>query len=142
MGTNGYNIGEAHGSIKVGRTGNMEFKALPVGVDDFGKLIQKDYYYVDKTLFVNFRFPIGQIPAPIKLLRLWLMRQAIKVKKELEALMSGEVLEKPVMEDITYDCIFSSEDSLRNFFVFYRISKAGIKKDGEQKPSVVAGYTK
>lgn len=53
MGTNGYNIGEAHDSIKVGRTGNMEFKALPAGVDDFGKLIQKDYYYVDKTLFVK-----------------------------------------------------------------------------------------
>ena len=28
-------------------------KPLPVGVDDFGKLIQNGYYYVDKTLFIK-----------------------------------------------------------------------------------------
>ncbi|WP_455619174.1 AAA family ATPase [Eisenbergiella sp.] len=28
-------------------------KPLPIGVDDFGKLIQNGYYYVDKTLFIK-----------------------------------------------------------------------------------------
>ena len=28
-------------------------KALPVGVDDFGKLIRGNYYYVDKTLLIK-----------------------------------------------------------------------------------------
>lgn len=28
-------------------------KPLPIGVDDFGKLIQDGYYYVDKTLFIK-----------------------------------------------------------------------------------------
>ena len=28
-------------------------KPLPVGVDDFGKIISKGYYYVDKTLFIK-----------------------------------------------------------------------------------------
>ena len=28
-------------------------KPLPIGVDDFEKLITKGYYYVDKTLFIK-----------------------------------------------------------------------------------------
>lgn len=28
-------------------------KALPIGVDNFEKLITQDYYYVDKTLFIK-----------------------------------------------------------------------------------------
>lgn len=31
----------------------MSLKPLPVGVDDFRDLIQNDYYYVDKTLFIK-----------------------------------------------------------------------------------------
>ena len=31
----------------------MAFKPLPIGVDDFGKLIEEGYYYVDKTLFIK-----------------------------------------------------------------------------------------
>ena len=28
-------------------------KALPIGVDNFKKLVDADYYYVDKTLFIK-----------------------------------------------------------------------------------------
>lgn len=28
-------------------------KPLPVGVDNFEKIITEDYYYVDKTLFIK-----------------------------------------------------------------------------------------
>lgn len=31
----------------------MQKKPLPVGIDDFEKLIRNDYYYVDKTLFIK-----------------------------------------------------------------------------------------
>lgn len=31
----------------------MEFKPLPIGVDDFKKLIEQGYYYVDKTLLIK-----------------------------------------------------------------------------------------
>ena len=31
----------------------MPFKPLPIGVDDFEKMIEKGYYYVDKTLFIK-----------------------------------------------------------------------------------------
>lgn len=30
-----------------------EYKPLPIGVDDFEKLIQSDYYYIDKTLMIK-----------------------------------------------------------------------------------------
>lgn len=31
----------------------MEFKPLPIGVDDFEEIIKKGYYYVDKTMFIK-----------------------------------------------------------------------------------------
>lgn len=31
----------------------MTFKPLPIGVDNFQEIIEKDYYYVDKTLFIK-----------------------------------------------------------------------------------------
>ena len=31
----------------------MEFKPLPIGVDSFEKLINNNYYYVDKTLLIK-----------------------------------------------------------------------------------------
>lgn len=31
----------------------MTWIPLPVGVDNFKKLIQEDYYYIDKTLFIK-----------------------------------------------------------------------------------------
>ncbi|NFK26253.1 hypothetical protein FDB09_11180, partial [Clostridium botulinum] len=31
----------------------MNLKALPIGVDNFEKLITRDYYYIDKTLLLK-----------------------------------------------------------------------------------------
>ena len=28
-------------------------KPLPIGVEDFKEIVEKDYYYVDKTLFIK-----------------------------------------------------------------------------------------
>ena len=31
----------------------MEWKPLPIGVDNFENLITKGYYFIDKTLFIR-----------------------------------------------------------------------------------------
>lgn len=31
----------------------MPYKPLPIGIDDFEKIISSDYYYVDKTLLIQ-----------------------------------------------------------------------------------------
>lgn len=31
----------------------MTWKPLPIGVDDFAKLIENEYYFADKTLFIK-----------------------------------------------------------------------------------------
>lgn len=49
------------------------------------------------------------------------------VKQELEALIAGEYIEKPVHEDITYEEIHSSQDNLWNFLFF----TGYLKKVGE-----------
>ena len=37
------------------------------------------------------------------------------VRQEMEALIEGEVIEKPVHEEITYDEVYKSEENLWNF---------------------------
>lgn len=41
-----------------------------------------------------------------------------EVKEQLESLMNGGTIEKPIHEDITYDSIYDSEDNLWNFLFF------------------------
>jgi len=31
----------------------MTYKPLPTGIDDFRELIEKDYYYIDKSLLIQ-----------------------------------------------------------------------------------------
>jgi len=31
----------------------VKFKPLPIGIDNFKKLITRDYYYIDKTLLIK-----------------------------------------------------------------------------------------
>lgn len=31
----------------------MAFRGLPVGIDDYGKLVENGFYYIDKTLFIR-----------------------------------------------------------------------------------------
>lgn len=37
----------------------MKFKPLPIGIDDFEKMIEKGYYYVDKTLLIKELLDMG-----------------------------------------------------------------------------------
>lgn len=45
-------------------------------------------------------------------------RADISVKKELEDLLAGRTIEKPIHEEITYDSVYDSEDNLWNFLFF------------------------
>jgi hypothetical protein len=45
-------------------------------------------------------------------------QSALSVKQELEELLSGRSIEKPVHEDITYDTMEDSQDNLWNFLFF------------------------
>jgi len=45
-------------------------------------------------------------------------RADTSVKLELEKIISGDVIEKPVHEDITYDTVYNSSDNLWNFLLF------------------------
>ena len=49
----------------------------------------------------------------------------IKVKQEIELLIQGESIEKPIHEDITYEDIGveESEENIWNFLFFYRLLK-------------------
>ena len=50
-----YNLGYNTYNKKWKRNGSdeMEFKPLPIGIDDFEKLITRGYYFVDKTLLIK-----------------------------------------------------------------------------------------
>lgn len=47
-----------------------------------------------------------------------------EMRQEIEKLIAGEVIEKPVHEDITYDDIYESQDNLWNFLYFTGYLKA------------------
>ena len=33
--------------------GVMDYKPLPIGIDDFKKLMERDYYFIDKSLLIK-----------------------------------------------------------------------------------------
>ena len=42
----------------------------------------------------------------------------ISLQKEIERLIEGSTIEKPILEDITYDDMNSTQDNLWNFLFF------------------------
>lgn len=59
-------------------------------------------------------------------------RADISVKRELEELIAGGTIEKPVHEDITYDSIYESDDNLWNFLFFTGyLKKLSIRMEGD-----------
>ena len=47
------------------------------------------------------------------------------MRQEIEKLIAGGTIKKPVYEDITYDSIYDSQDNLWNFLYFTGYLKAG-----------------
>lgn len=68
---------------------------------------------------------VDELPAPYwantsanSIVKSLIEKADISVKKELEDLLAGKTIEKPVHEDITYDSVYDSEDNLWNFLFF------------------------
>ena len=55
------------------------------------------------------------------------------VRQEMEALIEGEVIEKPVHEEITYDEVYKSEENLWNFLFFTGYLKSSLKDLTERR---------
>lgn len=59
-------------------------------------------------------------------------RADTQVRKEIELLIDGGTIEKPVHEDITYDSIYDSQDNLWNFLFFTGyLKKRAERQEGE-----------
>lgn len=57
-----------------------------------------------------------------------------QMKEQLERLMNGGTIEKPIHEDITYDSIYDSEDNLWNFLFFTGyMKKVSERQEGEER---------
>lgn len=57
-----------------------------------------------------------------------------QMKEQLECLMNGGTIEKPVHEEITYDSIYDSEDNLWNFLFFTGyMKKISVRQEGEER---------
>jgi len=54
-----------YSSVIITTGGDMVVKKLPIGVNDFSEMIEKGYYFVDKTLLIK---DIVDLPGKIKLI--------------------------------------------------------------------------
>lgn len=55
-----------------------------------------------------------------------------QVRKEIEHLIDGGIIEKPIHEDITYDTVYDSQDNLWNFLFFTGyLRKESERQEGE-----------
>lgn len=66
-----------------------------------------------------------ELPAPYwantssnSIVRTLIKKSDVSVKRELEELLAGGTIEKPIHEDITYDSVYDSEDNIWNFLFF------------------------
>lgn len=56
------------------------------------------------------------------------------IQEQLEDLMNGKTIEKPIHEDITYDSIYDTEDNLWNFLFFTGyLKKISARMEGEHQ---------
>ena len=105
--------------------------------------------YVDDTLkgIVKFPKPYWSNTSSNSIVKDLIERADRQVKKEIEILLEGGMIEKPIHEDITYGDIYDSQDNLWNFLFF----TGYLKKCGERQevdtiyftmsiPNVEVGY--
>lgn len=82
-----------------------------------------------------------ELPAPFwantssnDIVRNLIEKADLSVKMEIEHLLAGGTIEKPIHEDLTYGSIFESEDSLWNFLFFTGyLKKTAIRMDGDTR---------
>ena len=93
--------------------------------------------YVADTLSGTAKFPkpYWSNTSSNSIVRELVERADTQVRKEIEFLLDGGSIEKPIHEDITYGDIFSSQDNLWNFLFF-----TGYLKKSKERQDVRTGY--
>jgi len=112
----------------------MRKKAVPVGIEDFERIINEDYYYVDKTLLIEEllinRAPVTLFTRPRrfgKTLNMSMIKYFFDVKNKEENKKLFENLKNPVIfislkdlkEDTWEGCIESIKDIMHKIFNEY-----------------------
>ena len=92
-------------------------------------------YYVDETLSRTAKFPkpYWSNTSSNSIVRELVERADTQARREIELLLDGGTIEKPVHEDITYGDVYASQDNLWNFLFFTGyLKKCGERQEGEQ----------
>jgi len=88
-----------------------------------------DSCYKDKHAFAK---PYWSNTSSNSIVRNLVEHADISVKQEIERLIEGETIEKPIHEDITYDDMDSTQDNLWNFLFFTGyLKKISERQEGE-----------
>ena len=116
-------------------------KKLPIGIDDFKEIIDGNYYFIDKSLFIKDAFeedaPVILIPRPIKFgksLNISMMKYFFTLQnaKENRTLFNGLKIEneKIMDEQGKYPVIYISfkDVSGKSWDDFYNSMKTKISK--------------
>ncbi len=89
-----------------------------------------DSCYKDKKEFPR---PYWSNTSSNSIVRTLVERADLSVKQEIEALIEGKTITKPIHEDITYDDMDSTQDNLWNFLFFTGyLKKISEHQDGEE----------
>ena len=126
----------------------MRKKAVPVGIEDFERIIREDYYYVDKTMLIEEllinRAPVTLFTRPRrfgKTLNMLMIKYFFDVKNKEENKKLFENLKisnseymseqgkypvifislKDLKEDTWEECIGSIKDIMHNISAFLRV---------------------
>ena len=85
--------------------------------------------YKDKNALLR---PYWSNTSSNSIIRTLVERADLSVKQEIEALIEGKTITKPIHEDITYDDMDSTQDNLWNFLFFTGyLKKISEQQDGE-----------
>ena len=85
--------------------------------------------YKDKNALLR---PYWSNTSSNNIVRTLVERADLSVKQEIEALIEGKTITKPIHEDITYDDMDSTQDNLWNFLFFTGyLKKISVQQDGE-----------
>ena len=85
--------------------------------------------YKDKNSLLR---PYWSNTSSNSIVRTLVERADLSVKQEIEALIEGKTITKPIHEDITYDDMYSTQDNLWNFLFFTGyLKKISEHQDGE-----------
>jgi hypothetical protein len=107
----------------------MQLKKFPVGIENFSKFFKDDYYYVDKTDFIaqllNYCWSLATNKnarpenywantSSNALVRRFIDKADAHTRQEIEQLIDGNAIIKPVRYELTYDELDKSIDNLWN----------------------------